>query len=177
MYSWGLGESCRLGLGFIKHEQSTPNQLTPYQLENVFDNNRVVTAGCGDKMSGVAMQSGTVYTWGKGDHEKPKYDDFMEFSTPYVILEEKSIVHLAFGKTHVVALDQNGAIYAWGDGSQGCLGLGDGKKRNVPQLLTFFADKHVIDVSCGEKFTVVIAEVKLTPKQLKAAAKASINQD
>ena len=67
-------------------------------------------------MSGVAMQSGTVYTWGKGDHERPKFDDYMEFSTPFVILEEKSIVHLSFGRGHVMALDQSGQLYAWGDG-------------------------------------------------------------
>jgi len=55
----------------------------------------------------------------------------MEFSTPFVILEEKSIMHIAFGKSHVMALDASGQLYAWGDGSKGCLGFGDGKKRNV----------------------------------------------
>lgn len=59
-------------------------------------------------MSGVAMQSGTVYTWGKGDHEKRKYDDFQEYSSPFVLLEEKMIVHLSFGTRHVMALDSSG---------------------------------------------------------------------
>jgi len=76
IYTWGSGERCRLGLGYIKEDESTPDQLTPYQVENVFDNNRVVAAGCGKYISGVAMQSGTVYSWGKGDHERPKFDDF-----------------------------------------------------------------------------------------------------
>ena len=96
------------------------------------------------------MQSGTVYTWGKGDHERPKFDDYQEYSSPYVILEEKSIVHLSFGQGHAMAQDQRGQIYGWGEGKWGCLGFGDNKKRSTPQPLTFFADKRVIDVSCGE---------------------------
>jgi len=35
-----------------------------------------MTVSCGELMCGVAMQSGTVYTWGKGEHEKPKFNDF-----------------------------------------------------------------------------------------------------
>ena len=43
------------------------------------------------------MQSGTVYTWGKGEHERPKFNDYLEYSSPFVILEEKQILHLSFG--------------------------------------------------------------------------------
>jgi alpha-tubulin suppressor-like RCC1 family protein len=58
-------------------------------MENVFDSNKIVTASCGELMSGLATQSGTVYTWGKGEHERPKFNDYLEYSSPYVILEEK----------------------------------------------------------------------------------------
>lgn len=47
----------------------------------------------------------------------------------------------------------------------GALGLGDGKKRFVPTLMVFFEDKRVIDVSCGDQFTVVIAEVETDGKK------------
>ena len=43
----------------------------------------------GEYISGIAMQSGTVYTWGKGEHEKPKFNDYLEYSSPFVILEQK----------------------------------------------------------------------------------------
>jgi hypothetical protein len=67
-----------------------------------------VTAGCGRTISGIAVQSGTVYTWGKSEHERPKFDDFQEYSSPFVLLEEKMVVHLSFGINHVMALDTNG---------------------------------------------------------------------
>lgn len=108
LYSWGEGSQCRLGLGFIEEQQTTPTQYTPYQLENVFDSNKVMTVSCGEFMSGVSMQSGTVYTWGKGIHEKPKFNDYQEYSSPYVILEEKKVEHLAFGTSHCVALERGG---------------------------------------------------------------------
>jgi alpha-tubulin suppressor-like RCC1 family protein len=132
VYSWGEGSNCRLGLGFIEKTHSTPSQLTPYQIENVFDSNKIVTVGCGEFISGLSMQSGTVYTWGKGEHEKPKFNDYLEYSSPFVILEEKQIQHLSFGRSHVMALDRFGKLYAWGDGGFGCLGFGDNKRRATP---------------------------------------------
>lgn len=133
LYSWGEGSNCRLGLGFLEKDQSTPNQLTPYQLENVFDSNKVVTMSCGEFMSGLAMQTGTVYTWGKGEHERPKFNDYLEYSSPFVILEEKQIIHVAFGAAHCMVLDRLGRLYGWGDGSFGCMGHGDNKRRATPQ--------------------------------------------
>lgn len=110
-------------------------------------------------MCGVAMQSGTVYTWGKGEHEKPKFNDFQEYSSPFVILEEKRVEHLAFGRSHVMALERGGQVHCWGDGKYGCLGVGDDKRRATPVLLSYFEGHRVIDVSCGDQFTVIIAEV------------------
>jgi len=50
-------------------------------------------------------------------------------------------------------------MFGWGEGREGCLGLGDGKKRLSVVPISFFEDKRCIDVACGENFTVVIAEV------------------
>jgi alpha-tubulin suppressor-like RCC1 family protein len=107
------------------------------------------------------MQSGTVYTWGKGEHEKPKFNDYLEYSSPFVILEEKQIQHLSFGRSHVMALDRFGKLYGWGDGGFGCLGFGDNKRRATPQPLHFFNDneRKVVDVACGDTFTCVIVVI------------------
>lgn len=92
-----------------------------------------MTVGCGEFISGLTMQSGTVYTWGKGEHERPKFNDYLEYSSPFVILEQKQIIHLAFGRSHVMALEQDGRVFSWGEGQYGCLGFGDTKRRAVPQ--------------------------------------------
>lgn len=109
-------------------------------------------------MSGLTMQSGTVYTWGKGEHEKPKFNDYLEYSSPFVMLEDKFIVYVTAGKSHCMCLDRLGRIYGWGDGMWGCMGHGDNKKRATPQQVAFFSDKRrVVDVASGDNFTVIIA--------------------
>ena len=100
-----------------------------------------------------------MYSWGKGEHEKPKFDDFIEYSTPYVMLEDKHITFITCGTSHIMCLDKNGRLYGWGDGKGGCLGLGDNKRRLSVCPITFFETKRCIDVAAGDSFTVVIAEV------------------
>jgi alpha-tubulin suppressor-like RCC1 family protein len=55
-------------------------------------------------------------------------------------------------------VDNKGRLFGWGDGEYGCLGHGDGKKRGTIFPIAYFDDKRCIHISCGEKFTVVIAE-------------------
>lgn len=100
-----------------------------------------------------------MYAWGKGKHERPKFNDYYEYSSPYLILEEKQIVHVSVGLTHAIALDRFGQIYGWGESKLGCLGSIDTRGRATPSYVSFFQNKRVLDVSCGELFTVVIAEV------------------
>lgn len=55
-----------------------------------------------------------------------------------------------------MALDRLGKLYGWGDGSYGCLGFGDNKRRATPCFLQGFDDRKVIDVACGDCFTCLI---------------------
>jgi alpha-tubulin suppressor-like RCC1 family protein len=118
-----------------------------------------MNVACGKNINCVVVKSGTLYTWGKGEHEKPKFDDYIEYSSPFPMIEDKHIVYVSCGAFHVMTLDINGRLYGWGEGSEGCLGLGDGKRRLSVCPISFFENKRCIDVSCGDRFTVVIAEV------------------
>ena len=35
----------------------------------------------------------------------------------------------------------------------------DTKPRNIPCMVPFFEDKRIVDICCGDRFSVVIAEV------------------
>jgi alpha-tubulin suppressor-like RCC1 family protein len=132
LYTWGVGAYGRLGLGYLEDSTEIPNQTFPFKVPQVFDNSSVLSAGCGMLISGVAMLSGSFYTWGRGQHERAKMTDHIEFSSPKMILEQKSIVHASFGVHHVMLIDRNSCLYGFGEGTKGCLGLGDGKKRFQP---------------------------------------------
>lgn len=59
----------------------------------------------------------------------------------------------------MMCIDVNGSVFGWGDGRGGCLGLGDCKRRLSPCPITFFSGKRCIDIACGDRFSIVIAEV------------------
>ena len=59
----------------------------------------------------------------------------------------------------MVAVDRFRQLLTWGDGNNGCLGFGDNRKKVMPTPLFFFEGKRIIDVACGDSFTVVIAEI------------------
>lgn len=65
-----------------------------------------------------------------------------------------------------MALDRFGQIYGWGESKLGCLATIDSKGRVQPTQIPFFENKRVIDVNCGELFTVVIAEVEGDPRAI-----------
>jgi alpha-tubulin suppressor-like RCC1 family protein len=89
-------------------------------------------------------------------------------------MEEKAIVYVTCGLNHVMAVDSGGRLYGWGEGEKGCLGLGDSNNRIFPVPISFFEDKRVIDVSCGERFTVVIAEIYEEDNLIKQAEYSEI---
>jgi alpha-tubulin suppressor-like RCC1 family protein len=64
-----------------------------------------MNASCGKNINSVVMKSGTVFSWGKGEHEKPKFDDYIEYSTPYPMIEDKQITFVRCGVSHVMAID------------------------------------------------------------------------
>ena len=46
-----------------------------------------------------------------------------------------------------------------GENRNGCLGTNDIKKRINPGPINFFDDKRIIDFACGDRFSIIIAEV------------------
>lgn len=64
-----------------------------------------MNVSCGLTLNCVSVKAGTLFTWGKGEHEKPKFDDFIEYSSPFPIIEDKRITFVAVGASHVMAID------------------------------------------------------------------------
>ena len=109
----------RLGQGFDPETCTTPTVMVPKKVEtqDIFEETMLMNVSCGRTMNYVAVKSGSLYTWGKGEHEKPHFDDYMECSIPKSLIEDKQIVYVSCGATHVMTLDLNGRIYGWGDGT------------------------------------------------------------
>ncbi len=73
------------------------------------------------------------------------------------VLSGKTIIKVAGGGSFCLALDSNGALYAWGVGSSGQLGDGLNTTGNLPVAVTMsgaLSGKTVVDMAGGSAFVV-----------------------
>lgn len=67
----------------------------------------------------------------------------------------KSVRFIAAGSHHCVAVTQH-AVYSWGAGEHGQLGLDDFSSRDLPTKITTLEKKNLIQVACGTSHTVFL---------------------
>ena len=122
MLYWGGGWFGRLGLG------SNDNVYSPKKITGL-DYMFVVQISCGGYHTMALTKEGEVYTWGRGDErlgigETP---DVME-PTLVVALRQKQadIVRICASEEHSIVVASTGAVFAWGMGKYGKLGLSKG---------------------------------------------------
>eukprot|EP00301_Raphidiophrys_heterophryoidea_P022040 c6292_g1_i1.p1 GENE.c6292_g1_i1~~c6292_g1_i1.p1 ORF type:complete len:436 (-),score=95.26 c6292_g1_i1:316-1623(-) len=132
-YGWGSNDKGQLGLeGFTA--TYTPTVITGLM------GKKVVRVSCGYDTSVAVTDRGLVYTFGDNSmgqlglgHKRP-----MTGVSQVVALADTVIVQAEAGWAHVLALDEQGVAYGWGDNSLGQLGLG-------------FKDSPVLEVSPIER--------------------------
>ena len=65
------------------------------------------------------------------------------------------------------ALISNDGLYLWGDNSKGQLGLNHLNMEKVPVKSHLLDAKHITDLKCGQKLTIIISsfnEIMITGK-------------
>lgn len=92
------------------------------------------------------MKKFEVYTWGTYDlydenkhaigHEAPKRMQFLETDSPQ-FFDPTSISHVEANSEYAVALSEEGAVYSWGTGERGRLGIGSTDSLIYPAKISF----------------------------------------
>eukprot|EP01017_Pseudomicrothorax_dubius_P011907 TRINITY_DN1459_c0_g1_i3.p1 TRINITY_DN1459_c0_g1~~TRINITY_DN1459_c0_g1_i3.p1 ORF type:complete len:407 (-),score=115.97 TRINITY_DN1459_c0_g1_i3:137-1357(-) len=109
------------------------------------------------------LPAGNLYTWGSSSG--------LGYIIPANVTKEldpkrieqfsNNVVRVAMGANHSAVVTNDGALWTFGNGETGALGLGEKVKNSgTPQKVEFF-EKHglkVVDVACGEKHTVVLTD-------------------
>lgn len=97
----------------------------PAPVEGLPKDEKIVQLAATDNMSLALTASGEIYAWGTFRNN----EGVLGFSRDVRIQKEPAkiegldkIVQLATGKDHVLALDEKGLVYAWGNGQQQQLG-------------------------------------------------------
>jgi len=65
---------------------------------------------------------------------------------------------VSIGDKHTAAITHDGALYAWGCGSNGQLGLGDNQYRSSPTRVTALEGIRIVQVVCGHSHTAALSE-------------------
>ncbi|KAF8913764.1 regulator of chromosome condensation 1/beta-lactamase-inhibitor protein II [Gymnopilus junonius] len=171
VWGWGLNSMGQTGTGFSSSEDSVvqlPQKVKNLSKEELGADIVVQVAG-GTHHTLFLLQSGKVYATGRSsagqlglpeDHPafKDRADD--EFVPEPVLVPfpdpNDPIVGISCGPHNSAAVTRGGALYAWGQGVQGELGLGDVEEAKIPQVVVrkdggaWFAAA----VSCGGQHTV-----------------------
>lgn len=130
----------------------------------------IVRVGCGTNHTGAVTAKGEVYTWGWGGPSWGfgcgglGHGDKKSISIPKKIeaLEGTFIVDVVVGDCHTLCLDDQGQVWACGEGEYGRLGVGGTSSAKSPIVLEFF-DGHdesvIVDrIYAGKEFSVAQAK-------------------
>ncbi|XP_031374584.1 ultraviolet-B receptor UVR8 [Punica granatum] len=137
---------------------------------------KICLVRAGGMMSLAVDNFGALWMWGNCPQpESTNNGQFSLVSTPTPIpvwdFHGHTVVKVACGNEHVVALVSEGEIYkgddllcySWGSNSHGQLGLGDKESRARPEIVqTFSSDSQwtVYEVACGAFHTALLTHRK-----------------
>ena len=168
IYAWGRNTSGELGIGTTLARSNVPIAVkttgTPMDGKVV---KQVEGGGRYEGSHSIALASdGTVYTWGLNQYGQLGNNTTINSRSPVAVqaagtpMEGKTIVQIAAGADHSLALDSGGALYAWGSNAYGQLGNGTTTNSSVPVAVkiagTPLAGKTIVQIAAGANHNMVL---------------------
>jgi alpha-tubulin suppressor-like RCC1 family protein len=127
--AWGRNEAGQLGDGGAPTASPFPVQVKGVEQVGVLDGITAVAAGADHSLA--LGEDGTVYAWGENESGQVGNGGAPADTSAPVRVKGVggtgvlgSIVAIAAGSDHSLALAQDGTVYAWGDNDVGALGNG-----------------------------------------------------
>ncbi|KAG1347751.1 ultraviolet-B receptor UVR8 [Cocos nucifera] len=172
LQAWGYNEYGQLGRGFTGEGLQGARVLHAYArfLDEAPELLKITQVSCGEYHTAAISENGEVYTWGLGSigqlgHCSLQSGDKELLPRRVVALDGIFVKDVACGGVHTCAVTAKGALYAWGGGQAGQLGLGphhgffscdanasDMLLRNIPVLVV---PNGVQLVTCGHSHTLI----------------------
>ena len=135
VYAWGTNSNGVLGIGTTTGISAQPVEV---DRTGALAGKTITQVSAGCYHSAALDSDGHVYTWGRNDAgQLGNGNTGTSSGSPVDItnngaLAGKRIVQIASGGNHMLALDESGAVYSWGQNGSGRLGDGTGTNRNLP---------------------------------------------
>lgn len=200
VFSWGCNDEKALGHDEPEFEVGMVAELSAESLLDADE--QIVQVAAGDSISAALTSNGRVFTWGtfrdstgvlghsprypetssprsgSGRRLQTPVDGVVKMASSPMLMASLSsfrIVHIVAGSNHMMALAQDGSLFAWGCGEQGQLGRRISERRKHdslhPALVSprLTAPKsfglgsrqrlYIFRVVCGSNHTILLARI------------------
>ena len=121
------------------------------------------TVVCSATATYSVMENGTLFAWGTGSLGcSPDASAVVEMVTTktriprHVAIDIKVKLIASAPTNHCLLLSFKGAVYAWGNGNRGKLGLGDVQNRVVPTVIPSL-NEAIQWIGCGSEYSAAIS--------------------
>jgi hypothetical protein len=151
VYAWGYGGDGELGNG------SESDSDVPVEVE--LPSGEPVTEVAAGHDTGYALLSdGQVFAWGNGQNGQLGDNDDQTTDTPVNVQFDfdGTIVAIAAGAEHALALGGSGEVFAWGEGGDGQLGNGGDGENDAPQPVDLPAGVTATAIAAGHYFSLAV---------------------
>jgi len=162
VYTWGHNASGPLGNG----SNTDSNAPVAVNTSGVL-NGKTITQVAAGKYHSIALASdGNVYTWGLNDYgELGNGNTGTDSNVPVAVnmsgvLSGKTIIQVAAGVEHSIALASDGTVYTWGRNIWGQLGTVNNTDSNVPVAVNtsgVLSGKTITHIAAGAYHSIALA--------------------
>ena len=145
---------------------TTANSYVPVWVDQtgVLAGKSIASIATGDNHCLVLCSDGTLATWGYDNYGQLGNNSYSNTLVPVLVdrsgvLAGKSVIAIAAGLNHNLALCSDGTLVSWGDNSWGQLGINTTNSSSVPVLVTqtgALAGKTITAIAAGDSHSLVL---------------------
>ncbi|KAL9246424.1 hypothetical protein vseg_019960 [Gypsophila vaccaria] len=157
IWSWGAGTEGQLCTSTL-NDENTPELLHNNSLSSCAP---ISHLSCGGAHVIALTSGGKAITWGRGASGQLGNGQIgPNCLNPKLVdsLSSYNVCHVSAGWNHSGFVSDSGRLFTCGDGSFGQLGHGDYQSYSSPVEVSLFNSKHVEQVACGMRHTLVLTK-------------------
>ena len=131
LYAWGNNKDGQLGLGLTDEYVAYNKKVDiPGKVKLIKCAGDIFT----ESACYVITEDGALYVWGKNSYGQLEVGNEVNKNTPIKVtaINGKVMELIISNSFSVYAILEDGSLYAWGNNSDGQLGVGDEENRNTP---------------------------------------------
>lgn len=167
VFVWGENNSGQLGNGTVTPFAEGGSTLpVPVNINGALAGRRVIAIACGGTHMLALSAEGKVFAWGSSDHGELGTGSYEAGLVPVAVdgavdglVFNQTMVAIAAGDAHNLALGADGTVYAWGIENDGVLGIASEDYIPVPVTpdpIFALAGKRVVAISAGESHNLAL---------------------